>query len=1206
MAQSQFLSFTALPNGSGPGGVRISVVISPTLTSDDPSATLAAFPVWTNWPDIAARLTFHACFRTAAGSPVQEVALTPVTRFERDGALWTSVFPSTTPVVAEAAAGARTPPSKYDVVGVREAVRGFYADHVGRPKAGHGVGPLDGVKRYTRAELEKGPVHPLVRMSPAQAAFRQLQAFHLPLPDRPAGRLRAFAETVPDFHDVATAVAQYPHLQRRLAFVVDFDLAANQAPVGDNEVAIVAYGAGGLFNGLATQVVSCWTQVRHTPAPAAQDTLFRPRGANGADGFVDLTGAKFEVAIEDIDSAAYHTLDYLERKAKAAASEQPGAIDTSLPALRTKGIQFFNVETDAEIAAAQTRNDTIATQARAAAVAFPPGGTMAGAPVLSRQDLVRGYRIDVCGEDKSRWFSLCDRKSTSTLLKEGRSFNEEGFVSEAVSAANPASGADQKTSQVFFRWNGWSLVVPRPGAAVADDGSVVRKAPSPALPVTDTAIPHTLPKLRFGRAYQFRARETDLAGNSWTLAEAGVSLPARSPPISAAVTFLRHEPVSAPVTIDTKGGAGTTRLVIGLPPDAVSGHKASVLLQPPQSTLDMVVKHGGLDGVAPGAAYDMLDLVGKADSRGETPQLSDPGYHGVVVSESWPKTQTFDPIEISPHLLDIRSPRISLRAYEGDDYQLDLRGGGIVAKAPAGRALAFSIASYIRPSDRALFQTHGGDCVPGAPAYDLIAPKADFVVVHPVEKPLDRPSFGSPVDPEVPLVTVTSRNLGETHAHFGDDAFQVDIESTGRVDITGSWEEVSDVALNGKWPARAPTHVQLFGFDVRLPMGHPLATQDALSVEAGAPLQAQTETPLIDPQRSVYDFRDTKYRRVTLTATAASRFAEFYKPRRDDPLDRFVRRSDPTVVHVRNTKPPKPPIVAYIVPTVGRRGSRKNDRYGEIVTEGWGLRAYLQAGDWFDSGDGEQLAALFAQTGELGSLSQIAGDPILIAAPLVNNLSPSDFSNARSEHANVKQIFDSNHNAAGATPADRVAYDYVSVAAFDVGYDAVKGLLYADLALQRRHAYRPFVRLALARFQPISVQGAHLSSTVLADYIQLTPERSLSIAHGEQGYHLRITGAFPRNDTGSRVRTRLVAIAQSDRCLGGDDQVWRDDGRALFTLQAVDDSLEHFVWTCSLPRSAFQSGGRRRVVIEEWEVWGDPTVADPPTGHPVYAEAVPL
>ena len=44
-----------------------------------------------------------------------------------------------------------------------------------------------------------------------------------------------------------------------------------------------------------------------------------------------------------------------------------------------------------------------------------------------------------------------------------------------------------------------------------------------------------------------------------------------------------------------------------------------------------------------------------------------------------------------------------------------------------------------------------------------------------------------------------------------------------------------------------------------------------------------------------------------------------------------------------------------------------------------------------------------------------------------------------------------------------------------------------------RSAYFLFIRLALARLQPHAVLGAELSKVVLADFIQCTPDRLVTL-----------------------------------------------------------------------------------------------------------------
>jgi hypothetical protein len=70
----------------------------------------------------------------------------------------------------------------------------------------------------------------------------------------------------------------------------------------------------------------------------------------------------------------------------------------------------------------------------------------------------------------------------------------------------------------------------------------------------------------------------------------------------------------------------------------------------------------------------------------------------------------------------------------------------------------------------------------------------------------------------------------------------------------------------------------------------------------------------------------------------------------------------------------------------------------------------------------------------------------------------------------------------------------VDVAPHDVSYDSDRHLWYCDIDVNFGASYFPFVRLALARYQPASEWGAHLSSIVLADFMSLAPDRWLSIS----------------------------------------------------------------------------------------------------------------
>ena len=58
-----------------------------------------------------------------------------------------------------------------------------------------------------------------------------------------------------------------------------------------------------------------------------------------------------------------------------------------------------------------------------------------------------------------------------------------------------------------------------------------------------------------------------------------------------------------------------------------------------------------------------------------------------------------------------------------------------------------------------------------------------------------------------------------------------------------------------------------------------------------------------------------------------------------------------------------------------------------------------------------------------------------------------------------------------------------------LGWDAERHLWYCDIVVMPGDVYFPFIRLALARFQPNAVGGLELSAPVLSDFAQLAPDR---------------------------------------------------------------------------------------------------------------------
>ena len=196
-------------------------------------------------------------------------------------------------------------------------------------------------------------------------------------------------------------------------------------------------------------------------------------------------------------------------------------------------------------------------------------------------------------------------------------------------------------------------------------------------------------------------------------------------------------------------------------------------------------------------------------------------------------------------------------------------------------------------------------------------------------------------------------------------------------------------------------------------------------------------------------------------------------------------------LHVLNSARPKAPKVRYVIPIY-----KRSVRGTTATRTGGGLRVYLER-PWWSSGDQEKLGVLcwHPRAGDNGALpkdtvapyvTQWGYDPVFKSAHVPAQPTPACFPRATSSRTDGRLTLDE-------TTAT------VDVAGHDVGYDPDRRLWYCDIQVtdasgKELASYTPFIRLALARFQPFSVADAHLSKVVLADYAQLAPNRHATVS----------------------------------------------------------------------------------------------------------------
>lgn len=236
---------------------------------------------------------------------------------------------------------------------------------------------------------------------------------------------------------------------------------------------------------------------------------------------------------------------------------------------------------------------------------------------------------------------------------------------------------------------------------------------------------------------------------------------------------------------------------------------------------------------------------------------------------------------------------------------------------------------------------------------------------------------------------------------------------------------------------------------------------------------------------------------------------------------------------VLNSAPPAMPKIVYVIPSFKWERSKKGNQISSVRKSG--LRVYLER-PWYSYGEGELLAVILPpgltitpKKPALVSQPSATARPSIQAetAPKIQARSPIS-RQAVSSGLSVKvppvaekykpyvtlwgadpiwrsgqiappeyplpEAFPSAVEVMGELPLLELPEEKKFIAVgHQVEYDEERRLWYCDLELDSGQSYFPFIRLALARFQPDSVPGAHLSKVVVANFAQILPERSLAV-----------------------------------------------------------------------------------------------------------------
>lgn len=931
-----------------------------------------------------------------------------------------------------------------------------------------------------------------------------------------------------------------------------------------------------------------------------------------------------------------------------------------LPVLRTAGLTLARAGRAEQLQGALVR---AAAHAVAIAENRPPS--------LYAEDIMRGWRADVRQISNGKpgpWFSLCRRDGKYTIRGQAEALNltDEGFVR---SVTVEQEGHDTlHAHEALFQWHGWSLCVPRPGQPIPDSTSQ-KSALTPTWALTDvqfTAPGKSLLPLRFGRTYQMRVRTADLAGHG--PAPESTDTSSLTPPEA----FLRFDPVPPPVLLlraNPLPGESTERLVIQSVDEKSVGAKPSVRhVAPPRTTVELAERHGMFDaptgGMRPETYSWLADYQGKfpdvavpnpmdpanpihyllvaSDTPVKTPYLADPLAQAGAVSglpsgvgteiisfaepgKGWPERRSFRlQLEEGPKGSVLKDGVLTVHLPKAETLKLTLSSVPTEGKRLDELAQWVSLKGNPRGQNAlVLYGTamHGGNW--------QLTPWRELTLVHAVQKPLLSPDFKS--------CSGGRRPLGGTATELSRFRFACDGKSTEQVEVVASWEEVTDLGVvpqPGGRPApagrastsgRLATPSSMSGFLVSLrfkngkipekgwtPLRDPDGYQRTQYDPTGKEVLRGTPTPGdgIVKKGPVLTLPDTKYRRVTLTPVATTRFREYFAPNITKDPKNITRLGAPAVIDVLNSARPDSPEVVSVVPIF--KWERSKDKSSRLA----GLRVYLKRG-WFSSGDGEQLALVLAPSAVAANqadtyasyITQWGSDPIWAdeaklsrfvrlndlrparkvgfarTAPGKTNLALSEAPQPFLVQANQPipgdRMEEADFKTTGLTLAESPLL--VDIKAYDVDFDVEKDLWFADIPLASR-AYTPFIRLALARYQPRSMDNAHLSQVVITDFAQILPERTVSLTRGGPRIAISITGPAPQ----SSESTKHVMTAQLQKKTGPSDLDWEN------VQTAISLDYANGTWSGSLPVLPAQ-----RVLIQEVELIGN-------NGRIVFAETLVL
>lgn len=923
------------------------------------------------------------------------------------------------------------------------------------------------------------------------------------LPPPPAAG--PFGMPAPDFNQTISLLREHPGVLRALGLIFDVTLTTGlptEMPTGFVSVKVKGSPIPGLPPG-----VSPWTKFGRRFLPASKD-------ADISEGMVALDRREdpddphgrplWDVTTVDAVNAAGRLRDAARMIASPGSNPaSAGAADAhavSLPALRSSGLMLMRRGRQGVFLNRLRRSEENAQRQSLDGV------------ILTADDLVLGYRIDVKREDQNEWTSLHKRTARYTVRQGGAEIvigpdelMEEGHL-KAHAAIEDSNGV-LRADEIVARWEGWSLAVPRPSFRPTD--LQYRERDNQRLPYDfgmSFALRDKLPRLRFGKSYRMRARIADMAGGGLTEDD-----PTADRCFTREVAYLRYDPIVSPdlglpeavgllgpgeaidlVVLRSDSGLDAGAFAIENPAYASSTLR---LILPPRASLSLAEQHGALDGVSAEESWNWVEQALTDPDHPSPPDFAVVGVAvfprrdpGAPVAREQPRAWTESWPDLKPKYVELRERNDQEDVISWmEDAHL---GDKLVVRLAQGERLTLELST--RPKSDLLdhFAIRGtavtlsseSDIAARAGRHPLVSPKRAVTFVHAVRRPLGVPEGRLEAERKPDQTFAILKPL--------NGLLGIDTQSTGQLDITATWRERRDLATE-----QEPDEVPRIDIPVQ-----------SITIERGDAHLKELR----------HDFGDTKHRMITYTALASSRFRHFFAD--TDPGSFSVKSELPLAVCIPSAARPPPPVVLGIRPAFHWVTERPG---GNILIRRKRLGGVLRlelGRPWYMTGDGEQLAIVVSTDGSPSEdkwpfFTEAGGNPIF------DTDYPNRFPTAR-------QLASPFGSQVVFLPE---AGGNVTIVPFDVSFSG--GSCFADVALPgiAASSYLPFVKLAVARYQANSLPEVMLSSVVKLDLAELLPERILTVKG-------------PIGPVGSRERhvlVKLEGVAQRPE----EDAEWVIDSR---------------------------------------------------------------